>query len=807
MLSFYTHPRPDRRRRVCANSWFPASLAPSSSIVLFTILLSAGSSAPLAAAPLAPTPLHVNATRQLQAPPSAPRTAGTVAAASNRRIDEPLVIGTVRDTVGAPISNVQVVVSGVNRVALTDDRGEFVLRGLPVGTYHLDFVRIGYTGQHQTVTVPATGPDVRISVVMRVSTVRLTSVNVTASPTGADPLNVTQATVQLSGKELQRALSTSIGGTLSGEPGMSSRYSGPLANAPVIRGLSGERVLVLQDGERAGDLSSASADHLNAVDPSSAERIEVIRGPASLLYGNNAIGGVVNVISNDIPTSIPERWSGYALGQGESVTPGGVGAAGVTLPLSRNIAITARGGFRQFESLRVGGGLTQPNTDGQTSNVTVGGGVVGHLGAVGLVYRQMDFGYGLPHAPGDEAVRLDGTRQLVALRSTINTHYAPIASVRIDGTVQKYNHDEIEPSGEVGTRFELETQTANLTARTQFGRVGGAIGVQGLFRQYSPVGEEAFTPGARNSNVAAYIYQEFPIFSREEGAPQLQLGARYDRFALSTNPEGEEAVERFGAPAKRDFGNLAASIGLSVPLAHEVSLTGNVSRGFRAPTVEELFSNGFHAALGTFDIGNPLLRAEQSTGFEAGLRAGSGRTFAQVNGFYNLIDRYIVPRAVDSTEVEGNFVPLVNYSQEDATLYGAELQIETRLPYRLVGGLLADFTRAIYRDGGDLPYMPAARAGGSLRYDNGRVSIGGDARHVFEQTHVSGDALDLPTESYTLVNVSASWLFTLAGSTVHSITLRADNVLDEQYRDATSRIKSFAFNPGRNLSVVYKILF
>ena len=722
---------------------------------------------------------------------------------------EPLVVGTVRDTAGAPISNVQVVVSGVNRVALTDDQGEFVLRGLPPGVYHLDFVRIGYTGLHQTISVPASGPDVRVSIVMRVSTVRLSSVNVTATPTGADPLNVTQATVQLSGKELQRALSTSIGGTLSGEPGMSSRYSGPLANAPVIRGLSGERVLVLQDGERAGDLSSAASDHLNAVDPSSAERIEVIRGPASLLYGNNAIGGVVNVISNDIPTSIPARFSGYVLGQGESVTPGGVGTAGVTVPLSKSFAITARGGYRQFESLRVGGGAIQPNTNGGTNNATLGGGYVGTYGSVGAVYRQMNFEYGLPHAAGEEAVRLDGVRRMAALQSTISTRYAPIGSVRIDGTVQSYKHDEIEETGEIGTRFELTTQTANITARTQFGRVGGAIGVQGLFRQYSPAGEEAFTPGADNSNVAAYIYQEFPIGSgqREHGLPQLQLGARYDHFSLTTNPEGAEAVERFGSASARDFGNLAASIGLSIPLAHEVSLTGNISRGFRAPTVEELFSNGFHAALGTFDIGNPGLKPEQSTGFEAGLRAASGRTFAQVNGYYNFIDRYIVPRATDSMNVEGNVVPLVNYAQANARLYGAEAQIETKLPYRLVGGLLADFTRASFRDGGDLPYIPAARAGGSLRYDNGKVSIGGDARHVFEQSHVSGDALDLPTGSYTLVNVSAAWLFTLAGSTVHSLTLRADNLLDEQYRDATSRIKSFAFNPGRNLSVVYKLLF
>ncbi len=722
---------------------------------------------------------------------------------------EPMLVGVVNDSAGAPISNVQVVLNGANRVALTDDRGEFVFRGLSAGVYHLDLVRIGYAGQHQVVTIPATGDVVRVVIVMRVATVRLSSVNVTATPTGTDPLNVTQASVQLSGKELQRAITTSIGGTLAGEPGMSSRYSGPLANTPVIRGLTGDRVLVLQDGERSGDLSSAASDHLNAVDPSSAERIEVIRGPASLLYGNNALGGVVNVISNDIPTSIPNRLSGFVLGQGESVTPGGVVSAGVTVPVSTRLALTARGGYRNFDELRVGGGLRQPDTDGETRNATLGAGYVGPRASVGLVVRDMTFEYGLPHRAGDEGVRLDGTRRSAALQSTINTGSASLSSIRVDGTVQSYRHAEIEATGEVGTRFALETQTANVMARTSVGRVRGSIGVQGLFRQYEPAGEEAFTPGADNNNVGVYVFQEVPLArDAAEHGPQLQVGARYDHFGISTTPGTADEIDRFGAASTRNFGNFAASIGASVPLPHSVSLTGNVSRGFRVPTVEELFANGFHAAVGTFDIGNAGLTPEKSTGFEAGLRAQNARTFAQLNSYYNRIDQYILPRANGTAEVDGVPVPRVQYAQADAELYGAEGQVETKLPSRLVGGVMGDYTRARLRDGsGNLPYIPAGRIGGSLRYDDGRRSFGGDVRRVFDQSKVSGDALDLPTKAYTLLNVSATYLFTAGGSTVHSLTLRADNLLDEQYRDATSRIKSFAYNPGRNLSVVYRLLF
>lgn len=720
------------------------------------------------------------------------------------------LIGTVRDTSGAPLGNVQVIVSSANRGALTNDRGEFVLRNLSAGTYHLDLIRIGYASQHQVVTIPATGPDVRINITMRVATVRLSNVSVTATPTGTDPLNVTQATVQLSGKELQRSLSSSIGQTLAGEPGMSTRFNGPLANAPVIRGLTGERVLVLQDGERAGDLSSAAVDHLNAVDPSSAERIEVIRGPASLLYGNNALGGVVNVISNDIPTTIPSRASGYVSGQGETVTPGGVVAAGMTLPITQHFALTARGGFRNFDDMRVGGGATQANTNGRTNNLAIGGGYVGPSASVGVVYRQMDFRYGLPHPEDDEAVRLDGVRRMTALQSTINTGVAAVSTVRVDGTAQWYRHDELEPTGSVGTSFKLNTQTVNVTGRTQIGRATGAVGVQGLFRQYTPTGNEAFTPGATNDNVALFVYQELPLTAgaRQDHTPRLQIGARYDRFAINTNPRNTDEVDRFGAAVSRSFDNLAGSLGVSVPVAHDVSLTANASRGFRAPTVEEMYANGFHAAVGTVDKGNPNLIPEQSTGLEAGLRAQSGSTFAQFNTYLNLINHYILPRAVGTTTQDGNSVPLVNYAQANAKLYGIEGQMETKLVRRLVGGVMGDFTRAQFRDGsGDLPYIPAGRVGASLRYDNGRISFGGDAKRVFSQRKVSGDALDVTTDAYSLVNLNATWLVAAHGSMVHSITVRADNVLDEQYRDATSRIKSFAYNPGRNLSVVYKLLY
>jgi iron complex outermembrane receptor protein len=221
--------------------------------------------------------------------------------------------------------------------------------------------------------------------------------------------------------------------------------------------------------------------------------------------------------------------------------------------------------------------------------------------------------------------------------------------------------------------------------------------------------------------------------------------------------------------------------------------------------VEELFANGFHAALGTFDIGNPDLHAEQSMGFDAGIDVQQGRTSAHVGAYINRVSDYIRPVAVAGTiEEEG---PVVTFEQSAATLTGAELQVETRLAKGLIGGLVSDYLRARQEDGTPLPYIPAARVGASLRFDNGHFSVGGDVRHALNQTDVSGDALDVPTDGYTLVNMSAGWIFTARSRSVHSLTFRIDNVLDTEYHDAASRIKSFAGNPGRNISLVYRLLF
>ncbi|HEU4452980.1 MAG TPA: TonB-dependent receptor [Longimicrobium sp.] len=730
----------------------------------------------------------------------------------------PPIIGVVRGEDGVPLPNARVSIAEINRTITTGGDGTFVIRALRPGTYHLDVTLLGYAPSHAVVVVPESGPDVRVEITLRVTALSIEGINVTASPTSADPLNITQSTTELSGKALERNVGTTVAQTLQSQPGMAVRYGGPATSTPVIRGLSGERVLVLQNGQRTGDLSSTSADHGLSIDPLAATRIEVVRGPASLLYGNNALGGVVNVISTAIPTTVPTHAEGYLSAQGESVNPGGALSGEVIWGLGSNWALSVRGGGRYTDDVRVGDGETLGNTQYENTYGVGGIGYVGERMQGGVSVGAYRFDYGLPFAEehdeeegegeahGHEGVTIRGDRYDANGRLDLALGGTGFTNLRVDGTAQFYGHDEIESNGEVGTRFSLNTQTANVTAKTAFGAFSGAVGVSGLFKQYSPEGEEALTPAADSRNAGLFVYQELPLGGGEL-APRLQAGARYDLYRIAS-----DGGEGFGEARSRDFSNLSGSLGLSVPLSAGIAANVSVGSSFRAPTVEELFANGFHVAAGSFDIGDEDLATETNRGIEAVLRAQTGRVNAQLAGFYNRIDNYIFPQlAGDSVEVEdeeegGTFrVPVARYVQRDAELRGLEGSVEAEVARRIVVGVMGDLVLGDFVGQDEhLPFMPAPRLGASVRWDDGRWSLGAEARHVFEQDRVYLN--ERATESYELVNLNAGFSL-IAGGRVHSITLRVDNLLDELYFDAASRVKDFAANPGRNVSLVYRLLF
>lgn len=730
----------------------------------------------------------------------------------------PVLRGLVTDTAGRPIPNVQVVVTALNRATSTGSDGRFAFVALPAGSYHLSTLCIGYAPAHADVVIPASGPDVQVTLVLHQTALQLSGVQVTATPIGTDPRGVPQSTLSLSGQELSRNLGGTIAQTLAEEPGVSVRFSGPAATAPVIRGLQGERVLVLEDGNRAADLSSAAPDHGTSIDPLNAQRIEVVRGPASLLYGNQALGGVVNVISNDIPTAIPTHVEGTAAFNSESANPGAAATVGLTIPVTDRIAVVAKGGVRHTNDLRMGGGGTLSNTFYRNYSGVAGLGYNSGATSMGLAYREYQFQYGLPSNEGERS-KIDGHRHELTGRADLALNHGFFSSVRLGGTAQWYGHAEVsQETGDVDTRFDLRTQTVDVLARTQAGMFSGAIGVSGLFKQYAALGDEALTPAANSNGVGAFVFQELPLRDTKGDAdalvPKFQIGGRYDAYRIDIKQSDAPKFSAFAGA--RTFGEFSGSVGVSVPLTSSVTFSTSVARAFRAPSVEELSSNAFHTAQGTYDVGNPNLKAEVNQGVEGVLRLEHKRVNGQFAAFYNSIQNYVTPNIVKDTiaMIDGSpaTVPLNRISQANARLRGLEGQIEGEIAPHVVLGAMGDLVRgALAANDEPLPFMPAARLGGHVRWDDGRMSAEAGYRHAFAQNRVppaisDEDPSGIATPAYDLLNLSVGWTLR-TGDRVNSITLRVDNALDEKYVDATSRLKTFAFNPGRNFALVYRVLF
>lgn len=712
------------------------------------------------------------------------------------------VVGEVRNGRGEAVAGAQVVVGGTGRSAVTDGEGRFVVRGVRAGAYRLHVASIGHAPAVVEVVVPGDAAG-RVEVVLEETPLSLPGVQVTATPGGGDVRAVAQATTQLAGVELERRLAATLAQTLERQPGIAVRYAGPAAAAPVIRGLTGDRILVLQDGQRSGDLSGSAVDHAVTVDPLAAGRIEVVRGPAALLYGNNALGGVVNVVSEDIPSSVPARVYGEAGGQAESAYAGGGASARVVVPLGGGWAVSARGGARVTGDVRIAGdpalGDRLENSGLRSRHVVVGVARQGVGVRAGGALRAYGFRYGLPARPGTDPLYWEGRRLEATARAELDLPSRAFPAVRLDATAQDYEHDERPLAGGAGNRFELTTRTLGaLLEQAPRGALGrGAWGASALHKRYTGTGATSLTPPADSRAVGLFGFQELRVAG---GRAALQLGARVDRYAVESH-----AAAKFGPGRERVFGALSGSVGLVVPLGGRATASLTAARAFRAPTVEELFSSSLHAGTGAVEFGNPELEAERGLGVDAVLRVHSPRASGQLAAYHNRIAGYVYPAVLGDTVVDGHALPVVSYLQRDATLRGLEGSFEVVIAGGLVAGVGGDVIRADRDGGGTIPFLPPARGFATLRWDDGARLLGGGVRHAAARTRISeGD--ETPTGGYTLVDLEAGIRFR-SGGALHSLVIRAENAGDALYRDATSRIKDFAPNPGRNVALLYRVRF
>ena len=695
---------------------------------------------------------------------------------------------TVAEAAGRALPGASVLIVGTGRECQTDAAGLCRFEEVAPGRYDVSVRRPGFTGLRSEVLLKDGAP---VSLPVSLLPELHRSESVTVSPDARDTFESYQPATVLAGGDLAQTLVPNLGETLGSQTGVNVRAFGPGPSRPVIRGLDGDRVLILENGARTGDLSSQSADHGVNLDPASATQIEVVRGPATLLYGSSALGGVVNILSDEIPTRPVKAPTGALTFQGGT----GNDEAGV----AGNVSLgNGRWAFRAGGSANRTGDVTTPEEtipNSQSRMKAAGGAIAytGDNGYVGASYQYTDSRYGVPFVEEGET-QLNPRRHRLDLRAERRNLGGFIDGVKLVGGYRNYAHDEIEGSGEIATSFKNEfAESQVLLNHKALGRLKGTFGFWGTHRSYSSQGEEALAPPTTQNTFAGFVYEELS-FSHVS----FQLGGRVDQTGFS--PDGASV----GRPelVDRDFTELSGSLGLVGHLRDDLTLAVNFARAARNPSLEELYNHGPHAGNFAFEIGNPELGAEKGLGLDVSLRYRSRRLHGELTWFRNSIDDFIF--AFPTGEVEED-LPVVNFLAADSLLQGFEAHVDLGLSDSLWLELGGDGVRGELRSTGDpLPRIPPYRGWVGLRYERGGFHVEGELRAAAEQDRVYG--AETPSDGYAVVNVHASYTFT-TGRTAHVVTLRGGNLADEVYRNHLSYVKDLAPEMGRSVRLVYTLRF
>lgn len=649
----------------------------------------------------------------------------------------------------------------------------------------------------------------------------LDRLTVTAVPLGHSAEDLPVPVSIMAGDELfLKNNGGTIGEVLSEELGVTGTYFGPVASRPVIRGQQGPRVRVLENRIGALDVSNLSPDHAVTIEPMFARQIEIIRGPGTLIYGSGAEGGVVNVVTNRIPKTLPaESFSASVEARGDTASEEET-MAGMIDGRVGSFAYHLDGVTRETDDVDIDGYATRTsirreeeeegepldeekgtlaNSDTDTDAWSGGLSWIGDRGFFGVSYSSYDSKYGLPghgeHGHGHEededhdeeegeggpSIDLDQDR--IDFAGEWRAEGGWLEAIRVEGGYNDYEHSELEPNGEVGTKFESDAFEGRSELLHRAGDWHGVAGVQYQYQDLKAIGEEAFVPRTDTNSLGLYVLEE-----RHFGATKMSISARFEKL--------EHDVDSNLPDYDEDAGSAAVGWVFGVGGDYTSSLT--LSYTERHPKAEELYSDGPHLATRQFEIGDPDLEREQNKSVDIGVRKARGDWRWGLSGFYKAAGDHIYQ---ERTGEEEDDLPVAQYVQDNAIFYGYEAELflpvfqlgpgdfETRVWSDYVRGKLDDSRGR----NDNLPRIPTQRYGVGLNWMTNRLSAGIDVIKHMGQTRSADFELD--TGNYTLVN--ANLLYDLApGWGDVKLFLRGTNLLDERGRRHESYLADFAPVPG-----------
>ncbi len=710
-----------------------------------------------------------------------------------------------------PLYGVNVLIKELKIGTTTNEDGIFKFKNLKNANYTFVFSYIGHRTQSIKISIPYND---ELIVKMIDGNVDLEEIVVTGNPLSLDKKDFAQSSIVISNQNLLIKRNSTIADILNFQPGISVRSNGTAPSRPVIRGFSNNRILILENGLRMGDLSNTSDDHGVTSDGGNAEKIEVLRGPASLLYGSNAIGGVVNIISEDIPTYVPDHFEGTVNLNSSTNNKEYFGNADLHYGI-RDLAFHANYFNRTNKNYFDGNNEEVLNTDQKSNGYQFGFSYKPNFGLGGLSFSNFNTNYGLPfnkNEKGNEGpILLEMKKNDVRVLLESNNLNSFISSFNFKAGYQEYNHKEImRNTREVGTEFGLKSFSSDFSFKHNpiFNSLNGIFGLWIMNQDYTVTGEEALTPNANYKNLAAYFYEQTKLHKFN-----LQLGVRYEINKLKI-PESVLSENTFPSFDK-NYNSLSGSFGISYSLNDFITIYSNFANAFRSPTVEELASYSIHEATGSFDIGERNLSTEKNYGFDFGLRVIKPYHFVDLSFYYNNINDYIYRDPTNmyynSNDTINKFnydkigLPVFKYRQTNAILFGAELKAQYDFNNSLTTIVVMDYVRGYQKSPFEnLPQMPPFRISFETRYTTDLYWFGLNWKIVNKQSQVAN--FEESTAGFGLVDLYAGIKF-ITNKLVHIIDLKINNTFNQLYRDHLSAIKNFAFMPGRKISLNYKFLF
>lgn len=598
-------------------------------------------------------------------------------------------------------------------------------------------------------------------------------------------LDFVPSVTKLRGSELRSRRQTSVGDTLRSEAGVESTYFGPSASRPVIRGLDGDRIRVLQNSLGTLDASAQSLDHAIPVDTLTIDQMEIVRGPMSLLYGSSAVGGVVNLVTNRIHYEFEEGFFSKFLVQGETVNNGLSSAAHLNYG-ANTWMFHIDGSTRNLGDIEVPGNgpdkLT--NSFNKQDNVATAVSKIFDRGYVGLSFNHFNTLYG---SVADEEVKIDMTQNRFELHSEYRPENGSVRKWKLKSAQSDYFHKELEGE-ETGTVFRNKGNESRLEAITKSDNWNGMTGVHTQLNGFSAKGEEAFLPSTDTTKVALFTFQQLSVTDKHA----LRFGARVENSDIE-----KESSAQFGSSDEKNYIGYNASIGHCYDFTKESTIETSLSYTERAPTFQELYSNGEHVATGTFEVGNTDLNKEKATALEVTYKETFSENELTASVYAQDFKDYI---ALTPTGGTSGGVPVFNYEQVDALFYGFDVSNRSKLKTLSRGALFlitrGDFINAREKDSGDyLPRISPPRITLGLDYVSDKWSADLETQYAFHQTRTAPN--ETSTDDYFLTN--AGYTYHVVGN-LSSLDLffRVRNIFNVEARSHVSPLKEIAPLPGRN---------